>query len=72
MPIRGKAPIFPPAPKPPTGIFSTRGKQKMDSTAQFKHKEDMAYAYGSSTRSKPTSSAGSQNLRHQKPTGKRR
>lgn len=70
MPIRGEKPIFPSEPKPPTGIFSTRGKQKMDSTADFKHKDVQSYAHGTSERSKPKSAAGSASLRHQKHYGK--
>ena len=65
MPVRGKRSIYPAPPKSPTGIFSTRGKQKMDPNTHC-CKELNAYALGSSTRSKPKGSGG-QALRHQKP-----
>lgn len=45
MPVRGSRSIWPaPSPKP-TGIFSTRGSQKRDSTADLPHKGLMAYAH---------------------------
>lgn len=66
MPVRGLRSIWPTKGKPPTGIFSTRGRQKVDSTADFDNKSVQSYALGSSTRSKPSKS-GEQGLRHQKP-----
>ena len=68
MPIRGLRPIMPKRGKAPTGIFSTRGKQKMDSTSKFPAKGDMSYAKGCSTRTKPRSSM-SKNVRHLSPGG---
>jgi hypothetical protein len=35
MPIRGVRPFMPEKPSKPTGIFSTNGKQKLDSTERF-------------------------------------
>lgn len=69
MPVRGQRNIYPDAGGKPTGMFSSRGKQKMDPTDQFPHKGTMAYAKGSSTRSKPSGN-GNQGLRHLKPKGK--
>jgi hypothetical protein len=66
MPVRGERPTFPRAPKPPTGIFSTRGKQKMDDNSYFQNKDTLSYAYGRGTRSKPTGNAH-QGKRHQSP-----
>ena len=63
MPIRGSKPIYPAKGKSPTGIFSSKGKQKMDSTSRFSNKDDMNYSKGCSTRSKPKSKT-SPNLRH--------
>lgn len=42
--IRGAKNPFPTKGKAPTGIFSTRGSQKMDSTERFQHKDVMKYA----------------------------
>ncbi len=69
--IRGKRSFWPKAGSPPTGIFSSKGKQKVDSTSQFAHKDVMTYAHkGPSTRSKPTSN-GNASLRHQKHYGRK-
>lgn len=69
MPIRGTRAVMPKRGRAPTGIFSTRGTQKMDDTGRFSHKVDLDYSKGSSTRSKPKSTQ-SPNLRHQKHFGK--
>jgi hypothetical protein len=37
--IRGVVNPMPKAGKAPSGIFSTRGSQKMDSTSSFKYKD---------------------------------
>jgi hypothetical protein len=65
MPIRGKRSIYPKAGSPPSGIFSTRGSQKVDSTDHFKEKGVQSYAHSTRDRSKPKGGNGS--LRHQKP-----
>ena len=66
MPIRGIRNIWPSAGSEPTGILSTRGKQKMDSTGMYAHKNVQTHAHSSSTRSKPSGN-GKQGLRHQPP-----
>lgn len=66
MPVRGKRSIYPDPPGTPTGIFSTRGSQKLDKKNDTKHVDTMNYALGSGTRSKPKGEGG-RNLRHQKP-----
>lgn len=71
MPIRGERSVWPTSGKSPTGIFSTRGRQKMDDTGRFAHQSDLSYAKGSGTRSKPSSN-GKQSLRHVKHFGKKR
>lgn len=65
MPVRGKRSIWPKQGLPPTGIFSTRGKQKADPVST-PDEGLRSYALNSSTRSKPKGSGG-QSLRHQKP-----
>lgn len=67
MPIRGVRSPWPKKGLKPTGIFSTRGRQKNDSVS-FPNEGLANYAHSSHTRSKVTgaSSAG-QSLRHQKP-----
>lgn len=65
MPIKAHRSIWPPAGKPPTGIFSTRGKQKMDSTSHFKSQGTQSYALGVGPQEKPK--GGSKSLRHQAP-----
>lgn len=64
MPVRGVRSIWPSKGRPPTGIFSSRGSQKKDSTADMPNQSVKNYAEGSGTRSKP-SNPGSPNLRHQ-------
>ncbi len=71
MPIRGERSPFPPKPKAPTGIFSTRGKQKMDDTSHFDHKDVQRYAHSGCGEAKNKPKGGSQSLRHQKHYGKR-
>jgi hypothetical protein len=38
MPIRGPKPFMPKPPRPESGIFSSNGRQKVDSTADFPYK----------------------------------
>lgn len=65
MPIRGMRSIWPRAGKPPTGIFSSRGKQKVDDTSHFGQKSHIGKNVDRGERSKPK--GGSKSLRHQKP-----
>ncbi len=64
--IRGLRNPIPSKGKAPTGIFSTRGKQKQDG-ADGPNMGTLKYAH-SNNRSQPTSSSG-QGLRHQAPAG---
>ena len=57
MAIRGVRNVFPKKGRPPTGIFSSKGSQKRDSTDHFQHQSDQNYAHGSGTRSKPKSTS---------------
>lgn len=66
MPVRGTRPIYPGAKAPEQGIFSSRGKQKVDSTAKFPNQGTRKMALGCSTRSKPKSNGGA-GLAHQPP-----
>lgn len=67
--VRGMKPFRPQSGKAPTGIFSTKGKQKDDGTAGMPNQAVMGHALGSSTRSKPNGN-GNQGLRHVKHYGK--
>jgi hypothetical protein len=44
---------YPTKGSPPTGIFSSKGKQKLDSTADAKHKDVQTYALGKHDEVKP-------------------
>lgn len=66
MPVRGHRSIWPSKGRAPTGIFSTRGKQKVDSTSHFPDQDCKNYAHSTSSRSKPKGTGGA-GLRHQKP-----
>lgn len=69
MPIRGTRDPFPSKGNKPTGIFSTRGKQKQDG-ASGPHMDTLKYAHSNTNddngRSAKNVSAG-QSVRHQKP-----
>lgn len=71
MPIRGERSPFPPKPRPPTGIFSSKGRQKIDSTARFKHRDVQAAAHANTGEAKNKPKGGSKKLRHLKHYGKR-
>lgn len=71
MPIRGERSPFPPKPDAPTGIFSTNGKQKMDSTSHFKHKDTQRYAHSGTGEAKNKPKGHNPNLRHQKHYGRK-
>lgn len=66
MPIRGPRPIFPPKGRAPTGIFSSKGRQKADSTTTFSNKDLLNYAYSTNGRLKPRPDNQS-GKRHQSP-----
>ena len=70
MPIRGSRSAMPKPGGKPTGIFSSKGKQKQDGMGG-PYKDVMNYALGSSTRSQP-GAANDQGKRHQKHYGKAR
>lgn len=71
MPVRGRRNPMPSRGEKPTGIFSTRGKQKVDATDGY-HKNLVRYAHsgGGEVSGKPKGDGG-KNLRHQPPKGKR-
>lgn len=68
MPIRGSRPIKPTKGGQPTGMFSSKGRQKQDG-ASGPHMDTLKYAHSTNTRVEHTGD-NAQGARHQKNFGK--